>query len=196
MDCRKAEALIQMELDRALAGDDDRFSTTVDSSEMALLDDHIGGCPRCAALRRGFVAIDAALRSAPIEKAPVWLAAAVMSEIAETSTARRFTVPLGLYTTVAVGVAGAVLVLVRSGTGQVAGRALGVLSNALSSLLGSAQDAITSSAGFQTAQASQMGDVAFGILCGLVAVSVASIAILGLRTARELTHELQPISLH
>ncbi len=196
MDCREAEVLIQLELDRALLGDDDRFAAAEVPSKTTSLDEHINGCPSCAALRRGLVAIDAALRSAPVEKAPVWLADAVMSEIAGISTARRLAVPLALSGAVAVGVTGSIFVLVRSEVGQTAGRALGTFWNALSSLLGSAQDAVTGSAGFQAAQGSPVGDVVLGVLWGLVAVSVAFIAISGLRTARELTHELQPISLH
>ncbi len=116
-----------------------------------------------------------------------------MSEIVEMSTARRFAEPVGLSAAVAVGLVGAALVVVRSGIGQAPGRALGVLSLAVSSLLGSAQDAIAGLSGFQAAQVS---DIAFGILWGLVTVSVVFIAISGFRTARELTHELQPISLH
>ncbi len=196
MDCREAEVLIQLDLDRALLGDDDRFAAAEVPSKTAFLNEHIDGCPRCAPLRRGLVAIDAALRSAPVEKAPVWLADAVMSEVAETSTARRLAIPLALSASVAVGVTGSVFVLVRSEAGQTTGRALGTFWNALSSLLVSAQDAVTGSAGFQAAQGSPVGDVVLGVLWGLVAVSVAFIAVSGLRTARELTHELQPISLH
>ncbi len=190
MDCREAEILIQTELDRALMGDDDRFGATEGPSRMTLLEEHTDRCPRCAALRLEYAAIDAALRSAPVDRAPVWLAAAIMSEIAETSTARRFARPVGLSATVAAGLAGAVLVLVRSGTGQAAGRALGALSSAISSLLGSVLDVIAGSPGLQAAQGS---DMAFGVLWGLVTVSVVFIAISGFRMARELTSELQPV---
>ncbi len=192
MDCREAETLIQMELDRVLIGDDDRFSATMDPSRMALLADHIDGCPRCAALRLGYAAIDEALRSAPIEKAPAWLAAGIMSEIAEMSTARRFARPVGLSAAVSAGLVGAISVLVHSGTGQAARRALGALSSVVSPLLGSIQDTITNSLGLQTAQGS---DMVFGFLWGLVTVSVVFMAISGFRMTRELTRELQPILL-
>lgn len=171
MDCRTAEDLIQSELDAAIASD-------------SALAEHCASCPDCASLREALRSIDAALAATAVDKAPAWLATAVMNEIARPVDARRLE-PAVVTVGSVLGSVAVVTTLIRTGalagvTGPV-GRFISVANAWFDSLASAA----TTSPGVEAVRTFQPGDVAVGVIWALAAVGAAFLAVSALRLSKE-----------
>lgn len=188
MDCTAAEWHIQRELDTMVLGDDDRFGAPakLTGAETRALDEHCAVCPDCADLRVELRAIDAALAANAVEKAPAWLATAVMREVSRPAATGRFE-PAVVTVGAVLGSIATVTTLVR--TGALAGVAgpIGRFSSSVNIWIDRLTSAATTSPGVEVVRSFQPGDVAVGVIWALAAVSAAFLAVSALRLSKELT---------
>jgi predicted anti-sigma-YlaC factor YlaD len=176
MDCAKARELM-----------DDALDGTIASSDLALLSDHLGGCERCREEMALARSIDRVLGAEIPARAPAWLGVAVSRAIVR----REETLRLVQTSLVTAGIASAIVgtwLALRttlagvdlSGVEGGAGRLFAPVAARLSALS-------TPTPGLPTSWSGNPG--VFGVALALAAVSTAFIAVMALRSAKELVHE-------
>lgn len=114
MDCDSARRLVELEVEGGLGVEGARA-----------LNDHVRGCPSCAALRAELLAIDRILADERLEHAPVGFAAAVMAKVLAGGARRQLPESAVIAIAAAAGLGGAVYGVVRAigaGAGGSVGR--------------------------------------------------------------------------
>jgi anti-sigma factor RsiW len=176
MDCTEARGLIELELEDAL-----------DAARAAALSDHASGCASCASLRAELRAIDAALLSGGLERAPEGFASAVLTALERRKARARFPEPAVITLAVSLGL---------GGTGYAVARALGAgPASALGGWLRGAADAVRAGAAAAASRVPGLdagmwdNPVAAGVLFALAAVGLAFFVVVLWRFPKQLSAE-------
>jgi len=111
MDCSEARSLIELEIEGAL-----------DAERAAALAEHASACASCSVLRAELLAIDSALSSGRLERAPEGFTAAVLSALERGQARAEIPEPVVVTLAVSLGLGGTVYGVARAlGAGAASG---------------------------------------------------------------------------
>ena len=178
MNCELCSSLIQKELDGEIS-----------PAELGRLETHVSGCGDCRSERAAYLAIDQVLGEAPLVRGPAWMADAVMGDVARRRAVRRFVEPLVFGAS-----AGAATVATAFALGRyLSPETRQILSEGISRSFRPVTDLFA-----PVAESLPVADVGaaggpglHGVVWGLAAVAVAVLAIVALRSSRQLICELR-----
>ena len=180
MNCELCRSLIQKELDGEIS-----------PAELDRLGAHVSGCDDCRSERAAYLAIDQVLGEAPVVRGPAWMADAVMGEVARRRSVRRFVEPLVIGASAGAATVAAAFALSR----YLSPETRQTLSEGIVRSFRPVTDLIAPLAErMPGAEAGAGGGPGLhGVVWGLAAVAIAVLAIVALRSSRQLICELREV---
>jgi len=176
MDCAKARELM-----------DDALDGTIASSDLALLSDHLGECERCREEMALSRSIDRALVGELPARAPAWLGVSVSRAIARREETQGLIQTALVTAGIASAIVGTWLALRTALAGVDLSRVENGVGRMLAPVAAKASVLSTLTPGLPTSWSGNPG--VFGVGLALAAASAAFIAVMSLRSAKELVHE-------
>ncbi len=178
MNCELCRSLIQKELDEEIS-----------PAESGRLEMHVSGCGDCRSERAAYLAIDQVLGETPLVRGPAWMADAVMGEVARRRAVRRFVEPLVVGASAGTATVATAFALTRylsPETRQALSEGVARSFHSVVGLFGPVAESLPA-ADLATAG----GPGLHGVVWGFAAVAVAVLALVALRSSRQLICELR-----
>jgi len=178
MNCELCRSLIQKELDGEIS-----------PAELGRLETHVSNCGDCRSERAAYLAIDQVLGEAPLVRGPAWMADAVLGEVARRRAVRRFVEPLVIGASAGTAAIATAFALTRYLSPETRQALNDGIARSFQSATGLFAPVAESLPAADVATAGGAG--LLGVLWGLATVAVAVLAVVALRSSRQLMCELR-----